>query len=172
MHRRNILGVSAAVASLVLLPGSAPAQQKSIKDMLAGAWTLLLVDNIKDDGTHVPAYGPNPDGTLIFTPDGHFAYQITRYGRPAFASKNLRGGTAGEIKAAFEGTISSFGTYTVNEATKTITYRITASSFPNWDGTVQKRPITAITNEVLTYNVPAPPTPGYTHVETAWKKAK
>jgi Lipocalin-like domain len=172
MHRRNILVLSAAVASLVSLAGSAPAQQKTIKDTLAGTWTLLLVDNVKDDGTHVPAYGPNPDGTLIFTSDGHFSYQITRYARPAFASKNLRGGTASEIKAAFEGTISSFGTYTVDEASKTITYRVTASSFPNWDDTVQKRPITAITEEVLAYNVPAPPTLGYTHVETMWKKAK
>ena len=68
--------------------------------------------------------------------------------------------------------ITSFGTYAVDEANKTITYRITASSFPDWDHTVQKRPITAITDEVLTYNTPAPSVPGYTHAELAWKKVK
>jgi hypothetical protein len=172
MYRRNIVGISALVLGVAMLPGGAIAQQKSIKDQLVGAWSLLLVDYIKDDGSHVSAYGPNPDGSLIFTPDGHFSWQIFRYGRPAFASKNVMAGTADETKAAFQGMITSFGTYTVDEASKTITYRIAASSFPHWDATVQKRPVTAITGEVLTYNVPAPPVPGYTHVELAWKKAK
>ncbi len=172
MTRPNIGGTAALVFSLALLPISAPAQQKSIKDQLVGSWSLLLNDLIKDDGTHVPGYGPNPDGLLIFAPDGHYSLQIIRYGRPAFASKNRMTGTADENKAVVQGMITSFGTYAVDEANKTITYRITASSFPDWDHTVQKRPITAITDEVLTYNTPAPSVPGYTHAELAWKKVK
>ncbi len=61
MHRRNILGISALVVALAMLPGGAGAQQKSMKDQLIGAWTLLLADNIKDDGSHIPGYGPNPE---------------------------------------------------------------------------------------------------------------
>ena len=172
MHRRNILGLSAAVASLALLPGSAPAQQKSIKDMLAGTWTLLLVDNIKDDGTHVPAYGPNPDGILIFTSDGHYSAQIARSGRAPVASGNPLTGTADENKATAQGSIAHFGTYTVDEQAKTITFRIQSSSFPNWDSATQKRSVTALTAEVLTYRGDTPPASGYTHTELAWKKLK
>jgi len=62
MYRRNIVGISALVVGLAMVPGGATAQQKSIKDQVVGAWTLLLADNIKDDGTHVPGYGPNPEG--------------------------------------------------------------------------------------------------------------
>jgi hypothetical protein len=110
MHRRNIMGISALVAGLVMLPGDVSAQQKSIKDQLVGAWTLLLADYIKDDSTHVLAFGPNPDGSLIFTADGYYSLQIIRYGRPAFASKDRLKGTADENKAAVQGMISYFST--------------------------------------------------------------
>jgi hypothetical protein len=172
MHRRNIVGISALVVGLATLPGGATAQQKSIKDQIVGSWTLLLADNIKDDGSHVPGYGPNPEGTIIFTPNGHYSLQIIRYGVPAFASKDRMSGTANEYKATVQGMISHFGTYTIDEAGKSITFRIEASSFPNWDGTVQKRSVTAITDEVVTWNTPAPSAAGYTHTEVAWKKAK
>jgi len=172
MHRRNIVGISALVVGLAMLPGGASAQQKSMKDQIVGTWTLLLADNIKDDGTHVPGYGPNPEGSLIFTADGRYSLQIIRHGRPAFVSKNRMAGTADENKAAVQGMISHFGTYTVDEAGKSLTFRIAASSFPNWDGTIQKRPVTAITDEVLTYSALAPSAAGYVRAEVAWKKAK
>jgi hypothetical protein len=53
-----------------------------------------------------------------------------------------------------------------------VTFRIAASSFPNWDATTQKRAVTAITDEVLTYNAPSPSTSGYVRAEVAWKKTK
>jgi hypothetical protein len=172
MYRRNIVGISALVVGLAMGPGGAGAQQKSIKDQVVGAWTPLLADNVKDDGTHVPGYGPNPEGLLVFTADGHYSLQIVRYGRPAFASKNRMAGSADENKAAVQGMISHFGTYTVDESGKAITFRIAASSFPNWDRTVQKRPLTAITDEVLSWNTLAPSAAGYVRTEVAWKKAK
>jgi hypothetical protein len=172
MHRRSILGISALVVGLAMLTDGALAQQKSIKDQIVGTWTLLLSDNVKDDGTHVPGYGPNPEGTVMFTSNGHYSLQIIRHGRPAFASKNRLAGTADENKAAVEGMISHFGTYAIDEAGKSITFRIEASSFPNWDATVQKRPVTAITDDVLTWITPMPSASGYAHSELAWKKAK
>src|SRR5258708_30209726 len=109
MHRRNIVGISALVAGLAMLPGGASAQQKSSKDQGVGTWTLLLADNIKDDGSHVPGFGPNPEGTIIFTLNRHYSLQVVRHGRPAFASKNRLAGTADENKAAVQGMISHFG---------------------------------------------------------------
>jgi hypothetical protein len=172
MQRWSIVGISALVVGLAMPPGSVSAQQKSIKDQLVGAWTLLLDDNIKADGSHVPAFGPNPEGSLIFTADGRYSLQIFRHGRPAFASKDRLTGTADENKAAVQGMIAHFGAYAVDEAGKTFTFRVEASSFPNWDATVQKRAVTAITDEVLTFNNPTPSTSGYVRAELAWKKVK
>jgi len=172
MHQWNIVGISALVAGLAMLPGAANAQQKSIKDQIVGTWTLLIDDNIKEDGTHVPVFGPNPEGILIFTADGHYSLQIFRSGRPAFAAKDRLKGTADENKAVVQGMISHIGTYAVDEAGKSFTFRVAASSFPNWDSTVQKRPVTAITDDVLTFTNPTPATSGYVRSELAWKKVK
>ena len=83
MFRRNILQILATVAlGFALVPSSASAQQKPIKDQLVGAWTLLLDDGVKPDGTHVPIFGPNPIGTLMFSPNGRYSLQFFRITGP------------------------------------------------------------------------------------------
>jgi hypothetical protein len=73
MDRRNLLEIMATAAlGFVVVGSGAVAQQKSIKDHLVGAWTLLIDDGIKPDGTHVPTFGPNPLGALMFIPNGRF----------------------------------------------------------------------------------------------------
>jgi hypothetical protein len=176
MDRRHLLEIMATTAlGFALIGSGAVAQQKPIKDQLVGAWTLLLDDGINPDGTHVPTFGPNPVGTLIFTPNGRYSLQIMRViNRGPFASNNRDAGTAEENKAVSQGTFSHFGTDTVDEGGKTLSFHVEGSSFPNWENTIQKRLVTAITDEVLTYTNPTSCTPGqgFTHTELAWKKLK
>ena len=162
MDRRHLLEIMATAGlGFVIVGSGAVAQQTSIKEQLVGAWTLLLDDGIKPDGTHVPAFGPIPVGTLIFTANGRYSLQIMRVvNRAPFASKDRYSGTADENKAVAQGTISHFGTYTVDEAGKAIVFHIEGSSFPNWENTNQKRLVTAITDEVLTYTEPDLLNPG------------
>jgi Lipocalin-like domain len=176
MDRRNVLEIMAAAAlGFVLVGNGAFAQQKPIKDQLVGAWTPLLDDGVKPDGSRVPTFGPNPVGTLIFTPNGRYSLQIMRViNRGPFASNSRDAGTAEENKAVSQGTISHFGTYTVDDAAKTINFHIEGSSFPNWENTNQKRLVTAITDDAQTYTNPTSSTPaqGFTHTELVWKKVK
>src|SRR5260370_40574720 len=81
-------------------PPAPAAPPKSMKEAIVGTWNILIVDDVKSDGTHVPAYGPNPIGTAIFTADGHYSIQIMRAARPKFASNNRTTGTPDENKAA------------------------------------------------------------------------
>ena len=176
MDRRSLLEMMGTAAlGGVLVASGALAQQKSIKDQLVGAWTLLLDDGVKPDGTQLPVFGPNPVGSLIFTSNGRYSLQIMRVvNRAPFASNNRDTGTADENKAVAQGTLSHFGTYTVDEAGKTINFRIEGSSFPNWENTSQKRLVTALTDEVLTYRKPTSSTPdqGFMHTELVWKRLK
>ena len=169
MNRRNLLVLSIAALGFTLLFGDAIAQQKTLKDQLIGTWTFVSSTGRLADGS--PTWGTSPTGSLIFTENGRFSVQIMRSDRAKFGSNNRMKGTPEEIKATVEGTISYFGTYIVDEAGKTVTYKIEGASFPNWNGTDQKRPIVSLTSDELKYSNPAPSIGGPT-TELTWKRAK
>jgi hypothetical protein len=126
---------------------------------------------VKADGTHVPRYGPNPVGTLMFSGTGRYVAVAMRSDLKPFASDDPNKWTAADTKEVATGTAFRFGTYTTDEAGKTINLRVEGSLVPNEDNTNQKRMVTAITDEVLTYNMPGP-VRGFDHIELVWKKVK
>jgi hypothetical protein len=173
MYRSSILSLSAMMAFALVLPQSgAVAQSKTLKDQLVGTWTLLLADDVKADGSQAGAFGPNPLGQVIFTPDGHYSLQIARSNLPKFAANSRQKGTPEENKAAVQGSVSYFGTYAVDDATKVLNIRIEGSSYPNLDDTRQKRQITALTDDTLTWSNPIAGNPALVRAEFAWKKVK
>jgi hypothetical protein len=133
----------------VALPlGDAVGQEKTLKEQLVGTWAYVSVDTVRQDGSRVPMYGPNPQGLAVFDSNGHYILMTARSGQPKFASNNRTEGTPEEYKAVVHGSIAHFGRYTVNEADKTITFQIETSTFPNWNGAEQKRPFTLTGDEL------------------------
>ena len=135
---------------------------------IAGTWSVLTVVN-EVGGEKVDLFGPNPQGQFIFTADGHFSINIIRSGRTKFASNNSTVSTAEENKEAMAGTLSLFGTYTMN-SDGWQTLHIVGSSFPNWDAAEQKR-LVQIKGDVMTYENPTAPT-GSGHVVLMLRRAK
>lgn len=76
------------------------------------------------------------------TANGHYILMTIRDDRAKFASGSRMDNTPDENKAVVQGMIAHFGTYTVDESDKTITFHIASSSFPNWNGVERKRPFT------------------------------
>jgi hypothetical protein len=150
MNRRSILSLSAAaVFGLALATDSVIAQTKTLKEQLLGTWTLVSFDSFDGSGAKVPNMeGGDLKGLVIFTDNGRMSVQyITDY--PKIASKDRLKTTPAEEKAVAHGVLSYFGTYTVNEADKTISYRIERSSFPNQvTGTDAKRVATLTGDEL------------------------
>jgi lipocalin-like protein len=62
-----------------------------------------------------------------------------RADRAKYASSALWQGTPDENKETADGTITYFGTYSISEADSSIAIHVVGSSFPNWNGTDQKR---------------------------------
>lgn len=150
MKRRDILSISVMTAlGLALLPSSAVAQPKALKDQLVGTWTLVSAVNIGPDGTKLDPYRGQATGVLMFDGTGHFSWQIIRSDIPKLASNNRNEGTADEFKAVAQGVLSYFGTYSLDDSGKTLTIHIENSSFPNFSGTNQKRSM-ALTGDELT----------------------
>ncbi len=153
--------VSLLLAGISLLAGDALGQQNMLKEQLVGTWTVVSLINEKKDGTKIETFGSDPKGYFMFDSSGHFSTHIIRSWRPKFAHRDQP--TCTESKAVVEGTITAFGTYTVNEADHSISEHIIGSSFPIWDNTNQKRSITITGNEMKYIN-PTPATGGGTAV--------
>ena len=133
MKRLSILGLSAMLAAgLASSPGSAVAQQKSLKEQLVGTWILVSCDDKAADGTMLP-FCVNPTGTLSFDASGRYVEVIAARGRPKFTAG--RNSPADEFKAAARGMFANFGTWSVSEKDKTITFHTEGALFPNAEGT-------------------------------------
>jgi hypothetical protein len=168
MKRRHILSLSVATAlGLVWLPGSALAQQKPLKEQLAGTWTIISNDNTAPDVTKRQIFGPNPKGILVLAANGQYAQIIVLPERPSFKVNNRLEGTPEENRAAVHGTTATFGTWAVDEANKTITVRNEGGMFPNQVGTESKRTVT-LAGDLLRVSNPAPASGGKS--ESVWKR--
>ena len=66
---------------------------------------------------------------------------------PKIASNNRMTATPEEYAGIMRRSLSVFGTWTVDEANKTVTYHIVSSSFPNWEGEAQTRTIDKLTDD-------------------------
>jgi len=153
MKRRSILSISAITAlGLVVLPGSAVAQQKTLKEQLVGTWLLASWEQVMPDGSKVHNYGTNPRGVVMFDANGRLFVMFARPDLPKIASNAPRTATAEEAKALVAGSLAYFGTYTVNDADKAMSFRLDASSFPNQVGSDQRRTITSLTADELKYD--------------------
>lgn len=137
---------AAAVLALTLCAGSAVAQQ-SLKQQIVGTWEFTVAEVTAADGRKSFPFGETPKGILIFTPDGRFAQIHVASDVPKFASGNRLTGTPEEYAAINRRSLSVFGTYTVDEEKKTVTYKIISSTFPNWEGEAQTRTIDKLTAE-------------------------
>jgi lipocalin-like protein len=62
-----------AVGLGLTLSSVAFAEEKSAKEQIVGAWTLVSVTSEMDDGNRGEPFGPSPKGVIIFSNDGHFS---------------------------------------------------------------------------------------------------
>jgi len=162
----KFLATTMSLLLLVLLAGDALGQ--TAKQQFVGSWTIVSADTVRPDG-RVPNFGPEPKGFLVFDGSGRYALQIMSASRGRFASNNRMEGTPEENRSVVQGMIAHFGRYSVNEADRTFTFQVENSSFPNWEGTAQKRPFT-ITADQLKYSVAA--ASGGGSGEVVWKRVK
>jgi hypothetical protein len=171
MRRPGIFSVSAITAfGLALMSnGSALAQTKSLKDQLLGPWIFVSSSNTKPDGSKFDPWGPNPKGTIIFEASGHYAFMLMRSDLPKFTDRSKT--TPEDGKAVVQGSIAYYGTYSVDEASKTVTLHVEGSTLSALNGTDQKRIVKSISADQM--NTVNPVTSeGGTPADTIYKRAK
>jgi hypothetical protein len=158
--------VIVAIAATSFVPGALGEQANP----LLGTWTVVAVDDVRPDGSKHPLMGPDPQGMLVFDAGGLYSLQLCAADRPKFAANDRSKGTADENRAAVLGCNPHWGRYVVNEADKTILFKIDHAFYRNWEGTEQKRAFTLAGNE-LRYSIPNPSESGANPV-VVWKRAR
>jgi hypothetical protein len=133
---------------------------------LAGSWSLVSL-TVSRSGNEVEVLGPHPHGQPIFGSDGRYVLLGLRADLPKFASGNRLLGTAEENQHIAQGNFAHFGT--VDRAEQAIVFHIQNSTFPNWDGDVQRRPFT-LDGDRPTYI--APGSLGYGASKVVWQRMK
>lgn len=165
LTRRDRLGASLALVGM-LMAGAATAAEPA----LAGTWTLTAADRLKPDGSRARDYGEHPKGRLIIDAQGRYSLQIFDGDRPRVASGEKRTATPEENAGAVLGSSTHYGTVAIDTAAHVLVFKIEGASFPNWDGTEQRRKY-ALTADSLSYQVPTPRPDGSVPI-SEWRRER
>jgi hypothetical protein len=153
----------AVVVIAMLLSTGAAAQAAG---RVVGTW--LFVSSVRDsDNGKIDTYGAGAEGRMTLDSGGRYSITIIGANLPKFASGAVFRGTAEENAAVLGRSNAHFGTYSVDEAGTAIIFRTERGTFPNGDGTEQKRSF-ALVGEELSYVIPIGG--GRTSVVT-WRRA-
>jgi hypothetical protein len=170
MNRRTslALGMTTLLSLSFALSGAVFAQQKSLKEQLVGSWIMVSTDSTAPDGKKSLIFGSNPKGILIFDASGQYSQTIVDSSVAKFKTNNRLKGTPEENTAVVHGTTATFGTWSFDEASKTVTVHYVGGMFPNQAGTDSKRTVSVSGNELKVSN---PATAAGLKTDQVWKRA-
>jgi hypothetical protein len=170
MLGRRILFLGSLVLVLTpVLPLGSAAQTSSLRDQLIGTWIYVSSTGKREDGSSVPR--PSLQGAVTYTADGRFHFITTPVDAPKYASNDLSRPSPDEAMAMASRSIAYTGTYTVDEASKTIFANVETATFPNLVGAPnQRRIVTAISADEMRFTNPL--TPAGVTLEFVWKRAR
>jgi hypothetical protein len=117
--RRSINVLCLSAAALVLLPTGVVAQQKSLKEQIQGPWSLASCNSTTAKGEKIAYCANNPRGILILAGNGNYASTTVAGGRKDTDAP---------------GVAANFGTWSVNEADKTVTIHFVGALNPANEG--------------------------------------
>jgi hypothetical protein len=110
-----------------------------IAEALIGVWRLReYSDFTEGTASHYP-FGEDPDGVLIYTPDGFVSALLMARGRPNLSGNGFTEGTPDQYTSAGKSFIGYTGRYDVDETRLVVTHRPTVAFVPNMIGSIQQR---------------------------------
>jgi hypothetical protein len=145
----------------------------SLRDQLIGAWKLVsYVEKPVDGSAPFYPFGENPNGIIMYTPDGFMSAQLCRPDRANFAAGDWSKGTPAEYEAEASSYIAYTGPFNVDEEKQTSTHSMFISLFPDWTGQTQPR-VVRIEGDLLNLSTAGPIQSGGKTVNSylQWKRA-
>ena len=106
---------------------------------LLGTWRLVSYEARDPQGRVQYPLGENVSGLLIYDRSGNMSAHVLRNDLQVFAAKDPARATDAEVRAAFDGYGSYFGSYTIDHARQIVTHHVRGAWYPNWIGRDQVR---------------------------------
>ncbi len=144
-----------------------PPHTAEARKAVAGTWELVEHKTTMANGEVRRAFGPNPKGLFIFSPDGHTTVQIVNPERPAAA---LDQASEDEARALMRTYLAYFGSYDVDAATRKIVVHTTSDLNPMNSGTDQIR-FYEIDGDTM-YLQPPPSAAGGQQSRITWRRVR
>lgn len=137
------LAFVALIALSQFFPNPSWSQQKALKDTIVGAWLISSLIDVYEDGRKNNPWGAGMKGMIVFDSSGWFSQMIIGEKQESMKSSDPRRPDA--LIVAY------YGTYTVNEADKTVSMKLVRATNSSRDGSEQKLTIEASTGDVLVF---------------------
>jgi Lipocalin-like domain len=107
--------------------------EKGLREKLIRAWRLVsYVEKDVDTGAESQAMGENPQGIIMYTPDGYMSAQLCAPCRGNFEGGDMYRGKVDEYVAAGSGYIAYPSPFYVDEAKQAPRHEVNISLFPKW----------------------------------------
>jgi hypothetical protein len=158
MKRYGVMTTTAL--ALLCLGLASPANAQGLKQQIVGTWTLESgTENYPDGKKNMPWL----TGNLIIDSTGHASLFLVGRDQPKDSPS---------VRTPVGPFVAYYGTYTVNEAEKGLTWKVEYSASPLFNGTVRTQKI-SVNGDVMTWTGSEVKTPegGMTPVNV-WKRAK
>jgi len=113
---------------------------------LVGSYRLKVFRDIADDGEVRTPLGPDPVGFILYSAERYMTAVLMARDRPNFGAGDILSGTDEERVAAFATASGYAGRWEVDDGH--VVHHLEAATFPNWVGTVQRRPYELVGDEL------------------------
>jgi hypothetical protein len=134
--------VLVAMVILASLQASSVTMRAQADNPFVGTWKLISIETRGPDGAIAPGPNPvggvNPTGTVMYDAAGNVSLQIMPSGRPA-SLNILQPLSPEQAKGALFGYIAYYGTYTLDQRTRTMHIHFDGSLNPSMVGTNGER---------------------------------
>lgn len=128
--------------------GYTPFHDGPLAAALIGVWTLRQYSDVTAGFPSQHPFGLNPEGFLIYTPDGFVSAALMAPDRPKFSGNDFMDGSPAEYIAAARSFIGYTGVYDVDETLSVVTHRPLVAFAPNMIGSFQRRHV-ALNGDIL-----------------------
>jgi hypothetical protein len=113
----------------------------NIRDRFIGVWRLISMERRYKDGRTTYPYGKQPVGRITYDRAGRMSAQLMRSDRMKPSSKDapLAESSPDEMRNVLNGFVSYFGTFDIDEASRTVIHHVAVALNPAWVGADLRR---------------------------------